>query len=78
VITVHEDQRHIYQEGDYVVFREVEGMVEINDRKPIKVLSTTPKSFTIDLDSSQFKDYTRQGIVENVKMNKTVQFHSWD
>jgi len=26
VVTVHEDKRHIYQEGDHVVFKEVEGM----------------------------------------------------
>lgn len=25
-VTMHEDKKHIYQEGDYVVFREVEGM----------------------------------------------------
>ena len=25
-VTLHEDKRHIYQEGDYVVLREVEGM----------------------------------------------------
>jgi proline dehydrogenase len=26
LVTVHEDKRHSYQEGDYVIFREVEGM----------------------------------------------------
>jgi ubiquitin-activating enzyme E1 len=26
-VTVHEDKRHSYKDGDYVVFREVEGMV---------------------------------------------------
>jgi len=25
-VTVHEDKRHSYKDGDYVVFREVQGM----------------------------------------------------
>jgi ubiquitin-activating enzyme E1 len=75
---MHEDKRHIYQEGDHVVFREVEGMVEINNTKPIKIIATDPKTITLELDSSKFGDYTRQGIVENVKVPKPVEFHSWE
>jgi ubiquitin-activating enzyme E1 len=30
IVTVHEDKRHSYQEGDHVKFVEVEGMTEIN------------------------------------------------
>lgn len=77
-VTVHEDKRHIFQEGDYVVFREVEGMVEINETKPIRITSTTTFTFTLDLDSTGFSEYQRQGVVENVKVPKTVSFHSWE
>jgi len=59
VVTVHEDKRHIYQEGDHVVFKEVEGMTEINELPPAKIVATTVSSFTIDLDTSKFKQYTR-------------------
>lgn len=31
MVTVHEDKRHTYQEGDYVKFVEVEGMTELNE-----------------------------------------------
>lgn len=31
VVTVHEDKRHTYQEGDFVKLVEVEGMTEINN-----------------------------------------------
>lgn len=76
-VTVHEDKRHIYQEGDYVQFREVEGMVEINNTAPIKISAVTTFTFTLELDSSNFHDYTRQGLVENIKVPKNVEYHSW-
>ena len=57
VVTVHEDKRHSFNEGDYVQIREVEGMTQINDLKPVKVLKTTPFTFTLELDSSAFGDY---------------------
>lgn len=76
-IQVHEDKRHSYEEGDYVVLTEVEGMTEINELPPAKVLSTRAHSFTIELDSSKFSEYKRQGVVENKKVPKDVEFHSW-
>jgi hypothetical protein len=57
---------------------EVEGMVEINNTEPLKILSTKKDSFVVELDSSGFSDYTRQGVVENVKVAKKVPFHSWN
>lgn len=76
-ITMHEDKKHIYQTGDYVVLREVEGMSQINETKPIKVLDTTPQTVTLDLDSRNFSDYVRQGIIENVKVPNKISFHPW-
>lgn len=77
VITTHEDKRHIYQEGDHVEFKEVEGMVEINNSGPYKIIKTTKHTFTLELDSTGFSDYTKQGIVENKKVAKPMQFHAW-
>lgn len=77
-ITVHEDKRHIYQEGDYVEFREVQGMTEINTNGPYKIVATTVYTFTIDVDSSGWGDYTRQGVAENKKVPSTMEFHSWE
>lgn len=76
-VTTHEDKRHIYQEGDYVEFKEVEGMVEVNGTGPFKIIKTTKNSFTLELDSSAYGDYTKQGVVENKKVAKVVQFHPW-
>jgi len=53
-------------------------MTEINNLPPAKIVATTVYSITIELDSSKFSKYTRQGIVENVKVPKKVEFHSWE
>ena len=53
-------------------------MAEINETKPIRITSTTTFAFTLDLDSTNFSDYLRQGVVENIKVPKTVSFHSWE
>lgn len=77
VVRLHEDKRHIYQYGDHVVFKEVEGMSQINGTQPIKIVDTTTFTLTLDIDSRAFGDYTRQGVVENVKVPKKVEYHSW-
>jgi ubiquitin-activating enzyme E1 len=77
-VSVHEDKRHIYQEGDFVKFVEVEGMTEINGSGPHKIVSTKPHSFVLDVDSTGFSEYSRQGVVENVKVPKKMPFHSWE
>jgi ubiquitin-activating enzyme E1 len=76
MITVHEDKRHSYQEGDFVKFTEVEGMPEINGKGPFELTRATgPHSFKIALDTRNFGEYTRQGLVENVKVTKYISFH---
>jgi ubiquitin-activating enzyme E1 len=76
-VTVHEDKRHSFEEGDYVVLREVEGMTDINDLKPAKVIKTTPFTFVLELNSTSFSDYSRQGVCENIKVPSETSFKSW-
>lgn len=76
-VTVHEDKRHTFEEGDYVQLREVEGMTQINDQEPRKVLKTTPFTFELELNSTSFSDYTRQGVCEDIKVPKETSFHSF-
>lgn len=72
VVTCNDDKRHGFQDGDWVTFREVEGMHELNDQKfKIKVIS--PYSFTIG-DTRGFSKYTRQGICEQVKVPFPIKF----
>ena len=53
--------------GDFVTFKDVTGMIELNDTppRPIRVLS--PTKFTIE-DTSKFQEFTGVGIVEEVKV----------
>ena len=74
VVTVNDDKRHGFEDDDHVIFREVEGMTEVNNQTfKIKVIS--PFSFEIG-DTSNFGEYTRQGIAEQVKVPRHVKFYS--
>ena len=76
LLTVHEDKRHSFEDGDYVKIVEVEGMTELNNREPIKITTVTPYSFKLHIDTREFGAYVRQGTVENIKVPKAVSFHS--
>lgn len=75
-VHVHEDKRHSFQDGDYVKFREVEGMTELNALEPVQIEDCKPYSFRIKYDTRGFNAYTRQGIVENVKVPTVQSFKS--
>lgn len=74
VVTVSDEKRHGYEDGDWVTFREIQGMTEVNDQKfQIEVIS--PFSFSIG-DTTKFGAYTREGIVEEVKVPRKMPFRS--
>ena len=77
IVTVHEEKRHTYQDGDHVVFKEVQGMSEINGLAPVAVKFLSPCSFSIG-DTSAFSAYTREGIVEQVKVPTKFHFKSYE
>ena len=52
--------------GNYVIFREVEGLIQLNDEKPRLITKTTPISFFIS-DSLKYENYISGGICEEVK-----------
>lgn len=75
-MNVHEDKRHSYQDGDFVKFIEVEGMTELNSAGPIEIHDVRAYSFRLKLNTSSFAAYSRQGVVEDVKMPTPTAFHS--
>jgi len=75
-VTVHEDKRHSFQDGDYVKFREVEGMTELNDLDPVQIFDCKPFSFRIKCDTRGFNAYKLNGIVEDVKVATMQSFKS--
>ncbi|PKA51884.1 Ubiquitin-activating enzyme E1 1 [Apostasia shenzhenica] len=69
-----DDERLEFQDGDLVVFSEVQGMTELNDGKPRKVVSARPYSFALEEDTTGFGIYKRGGIVTQIKQPKVLQF----
>jgi len=75
IVTCLDEKRHGFEDGDYVTFHEVGGMVELNECTPRKIEVKGPYTFSIG-DCSDLSDYTRGGIVTQVKMPTSVHFKS--
>ncbi|CAA0816861.1 Ubiquitin-activating enzyme E1 2 [Striga hermonthica] len=69
-----DDERLEFQDGDLVVFSEIQGMTELNDGKPRKIKNARPYSFTLEEDTTNFGRYERGGIVTQVKQPKVLNF----
>lgn len=75
IVTCLDENRHGFEDGDYVTFTEVEGMSELNGCDPIKIKVLGPYTFSIG-DTIKFSAYVRGGIVTQVKMPKQMTFKS--
>ncbi|KAL2509840.1 Ubiquitin-activating enzyme E1 2 [Forsythia ovata] len=69
-----EEERLGFQEGDLVVFSEVQGMTELNDGKARKIKNARPYSFTIEDDTANYATYAKGGIATQVKEPKVLNF----
>ncbi|CAA7026809.1 unnamed protein product [Microthlaspi erraticum] len=69
-----DDERLEFEDGDLVVFSEVEGMTELNDGKPRKIKSVKPYSFVLEEDTTSYGAYKKGGIVTQVKQPKVLKF----
>ncbi|XP_071737960.1 ubiquitin-activating enzyme E1 1-like isoform X2 [Rutidosis leptorrhynchoides] len=74
LVTCVDDERLEFQDGDLVIFSEVNGMTELNDGKPRKVKSCRPYSFFLEEDTTKFGTYVKGGIVTQVKQPKVLNF----
>ncbi|XP_022190676.2 ubiquitin-like modifier-activating enzyme 1 [Nilaparvata lugens] len=75
VVTCLDDTRHGLEDGDYVKFSEVDGMVELNNSEPRKIKVLGTYTFSIG-DTTNLTEYSHGGIVTQVKMPKTLTFKS--
>ena len=73
LVTVYE--RHFLEDGDYVVFKEVQGMEEINNTPPRPVRAINQYSFSIE-DTTGYSYYQKEGIVEHFKIPQKLRFKS--
>lgn len=74
LVSCVDDERLEFQDGDLVVFSEVQGMTELNDGKPRKIKNARPYSFMLEEDTTKFGAYERGGIVTQVKPPKILHF----
>jgi ubiquitin-activating enzyme E1 len=72
-VTCLEETRHGLQDGDYVTFSEVKGMVQLNNCEPRKIKVLGPDAFSIG-DTSKMSDYLSGGLCTQVKQPLTVSF----
>ena len=65
-------------DGDYVKFKEVGGMTQLNDGKPreIKVVSSNSFKLISDEYFKKYPEYTTGGIIEQVKLPKKKSYKS--
>ena len=73
IVTCLDDTRHGLEDGDFVTFSEVEGMVELNNCEPKKIKVLGPYTFSIG-DTSIYSQYTQGGMVKQIKMPKSLKF----
>ncbi|KAH9973020.1 ubiquitin activating enzyme [Lactifluus volemus] len=75
VVACLDETRHGLEDGDFVTFTEVQGMVELNGCEPRKVSVKGPYTFSIG-DTTSFGGYKAGGIFTQVKMPKVLEFKS--
>jgi ubiquitin-activating enzyme E1 len=76
LVSTVEDDRLEFECGDLVSFSEVHGMSEINRLGPVKVLKVRAHSLEVDVDSSNFGEYIKGGMITQVKQPKTLHFET--
>lgn len=64
-----------FSHGEFVSFKEISGMTELNESPPRPIRVISHDSFSIE-DTSKFSDYVSGGIIERVKVPKPMLFRS--
>ncbi|CAE7324718.1 UBA1 [Symbiodinium natans] len=68
-VHTHQDRRHGFNDGDWVVFREVQGMTQLNDGKPRQIKVTGPYSFSIEDTTGYSAATSDRSSLKTLKLN---------
>ena len=73
------DDSFSLKNGDYVIFKDVKGLEELNDDIPKKIISFTHDSFTIEnnIKNNKNNKYEYGGIIEEIKIPNIMKFSSF-
>ena len=81
LVTLVDDERISFQDGDFVTFKEVKGLEVLNDGKArrIRDVNVRKNSFVLELtpDEAASGSYVTGGVVSQVKSAKTLAFRSF-
>ncbi|KAM3716758.1 Ubiquitin-like modifier-activating enzyme [Dirofilaria immitis] len=75
-VTVLDNVMHGLEDGDYVTFSEVKGMIELNGIKPLKITVKKPDVFSIGRVAAKFSPYVEGGRFTQVKVPTTISHKS--
>jgi ubiquitin-activating enzyme E1 len=75
IVSALDETRHGLEDGDNVIFKELQGMESLNSAEPRKVTVKGPFTFSIG-DVSGLGQYKQGGIFTQVKMPKFLDFKS--
>ena len=77
-VTVNKDEEStsLYEFSDNVIFKNIEGMTELNNKDPIKIKIVDGETFLIG-DTTNFSDYVSGGIVKEVFIPFKRQFYEF-
>lgn len=74
IVYTIDTKRHGFDDGDYVQFREIEGMTNLNNGAR-RITNCKQHSFELEnTDSSTWPEYTGNGVAEQVKVPSTVTY----
>jgi len=73
VVSTLDRARHGFENGDWIQFREVNGMTELNGGIAFEIKVINPYQFSIG-DTSGFSDYISGGTAVEVKKTKNMSF----
>jgi len=74
IVTVVDDARIPWEDGESIVFTEVQGMTQLNDGKARKTKTLSQHTFSIEEDATGYPTYNGGGYVTQVKTPRVVDF----
>ena len=78
IVNILESIKEIDLESDdYVIFKEIEGMTELNKSPPIKIKVIDQHNVEI-IDTTNFSEYTYGGIMTKYEKPETIHFDSFE
>jgi ubiquitin-activating enzyme E1 len=75
IVTVTDDHRIPFEDGEWVTFNDVQGMTELNGSKPRQIKLLGPYTFSIE-DTTGYSPYKTSGYAVQVKQPQTLKFKS--